>query len=1418
MPVASGNPTPIFKWMALILAMACGLLATADLPAQGKAGEPLNEEVFAEESLRYRTALHYDPLLDGPLDALVKLYVGAERADELIGLYRSHVEQYPEDAGAKTVLVRLLRRIDKSGADEVIASSVPLHPDYAPLQFVLFRFLEERGDPRAAEALSRAIDLEANPTRRNEWLDQLLRLTEGKAARGLAEGQFAKLLSPPDLSVEDLLELARLMQRYRFWAASLPALKRAEAAKPDPETAVEITILTAKALNETGDRAGAGKALDGLLSRLATDHWRRREILSLRFEVVATPEERAALLGVLEKSYRDFPDREAAVLDYAEALAAAERRNDALSVLTEASSRLPKSALIEARVLEALESSGDLDRYAGFLNERVERDPSRLDLRFRLVKVQYALNRDADAEQDFKTVIAGLTPEEASVRILELQRYLRGIKRIDAAVGYLESYVRNHPSRLDVARELVEIYVAEKRATAIGQLVRQINPEEAEAENVLDLAGFLLENQQASAARVVVEGRLRVDPKKFELGLMLIEVLGRVGDVSGVTQQIGAFRDLADTAPRYQSWLEASVSAHRQLETLPGFFDSELNRYQFDDSAWNEDKVERFLILCETGKRQFLSGRVAEGVRKQLAMPGLDPALKLRMRKVLVSVIESDPVLAAETEEQLRLLASEDPAHRSNYDLRRALVYDRGQRVDLSQALIPEIDLSDVDDPTLLRDAVDLLIRYGYLREAETALAAIIRLEPGDLLSWERRLSVLVMLGQESALRALLRSLRSGESGGVLRESSNLALDAHIDASYWRSIAAIFRDGSSRLGEVLPLLASAERETPEISPLWIEWVRTYALTAMGQTAEAEEALERFHRIAADEKVATVDFPDGMRLSVDAATAWLSTTALETLPGGDDARPEQLLSRPELRWAFELPQESSVLRMGRNESQVVLLDDSSELWVLDAASGKLLWRAPLHPGRRAGTGLPRAFKEAPQPPSLYEKPGSPPPGLDLAPDLIVSGDRFFASRGDEIVAFAAADGSILWNARLGGSEVAQGNGKTEARTFRLALGTNHLVAFDRSSGDLHAFFPDSGKLAWSLPLGSGTRGNASPDRSSRALQSGLSVSGRIAFIYGFDSVIVDLDSGQIVWRLGGAPAAEFPLVLRPFREEEDAEVFPAAPPASATASSPKGTEVAFSTRLDASREAPDILDFQSISSRPPGSAASIPEGPFALVTPGQHWTKFLGDDFSPALGILSPNTLWLMQGDRVRRISSQLPVASRELQASGVFLGRVRNHAWFLDVASLVHADFSGDRVTRLSLHDLGDPRSIRVTLSGNLLLVRGESGLKLINGLNGEVIGQGPLPEALVDYLAGFPGELPPPLPDTPVVPGTLPSHELVWQGRVQRNRMHSPGLLVPVSDLLWGSQYTTLFGKRFVVCLNAPDDGSPLPPAPDLR
>lgn len=1391
---SGGGRTPS-PWLALalVLAFGCGAVASS------LRGQDISEEEFTRKSLAFRTALHYDPLLDPPLDSLVTLYRGAERLDELVGLYRSHIAQFPGDAVSKTVLVRLLRRIDRAGADELIAAAAPQHPDFAPLQYVLHRMLEERGDPRAAEVLSRAIELQTDPNRRNEWLDQLLQLSERETARAFAEAHFNKLLAVENQSSDQYLSLARLMQRHQFWESSLVALAKAKSARPGPEAEVEIELMTATALGHAGEREDAGRMLDALLRKLAPDHWRRREILSLRMSLPTGEAEREALLSSFKKAHLANPQNERIVLDYAEALVAAEKRDEAVAFLLETSAALPKSGPIETRTLELLETSAADPVYARFLEDRLESDPGRLDLRFRLVKANYALGRDAAAEQDFRTVVAGLEPSEASARILELQRFLRSIDRIDAASVYLERYLRDHPSRLDVARELAEIHLVSPDGGRIDELVRGLDASEAEVENVLDFGEFLLENGFAHAAGTLVSARLETEPRQFDLGLLLIRILGKTGDEAGVRGEAAVYRELADTAVRYGRWLDAAIEAHHDLETLAGFFASEQNRFDFEDGAWTEDKISRYLLLGEAGKRKLFTGKVVESVRKTLAKSGLEPSLKLRLREFLVDLIERDPASAPEAEEQLKLLAAEDPAHRIDYDLRRALVYHRSQRVDLAQSLLAGIDLGEVGSAPILREAADVLIEYGFLREADTALAGVNRLEPGDLLSWERRLTVLAKLGEESVLRGILRSLRSGDLVPGLRELSERTLDEHLYASYWRSIAKLAGQGDTGLAETLAILASVEREDlPAEARLWVEWTRAFVLTRLGRTREAGEAMARFSEAAKEQELASVRFPDGLSLSVEAAAAYLDsrTLAKDETPPVVAAPADFLLGAPRLRWVFELPDEARTVGMGAGAGHVVILDDAGFVQGLEEGSGKLLWRRYFgESGRSTAPRRPSAFDAVPKRPTLGAgfSSGSGSVGLEgdwqaaKAPrSFAVAEDRFFLLRGDSFGAYSVASGSLLWSAELPDtSEQSTATPGARADAIFAVEGTRAVV-FEPTADVVLCFDTVSGKLLWELSLSEREVGE--DEAALVSLNVGLSLGGGHAFVYGRGAAIIDLAVGRVAWRFGDGEPLGFPIVLRLRREGEGD---PAAPAESEVVHYLAG-------------EKQEWLDLSSFAERPldPG----LLDRRTALLSPGVYWAKSRHRHASPAHATLSGSDLWLMQSGRVRRLSTDLPFSSSELPAAGAYVGRVGGHAWFLEGDILHHLDFPRDRASRLAMTDLGDPASLRATLSGNQLVVRGAARLKVVNARTGQVIGQSNLPPQLAEHatlLDAGNG-------DAPLATAT------VWQGRLRRSGPGGPAYVRPVADLLVNRRLVADFGRGLVACLEpSPPAGTAPPPAP---
>lgn len=1366
------------------LAMGLGLVPLA------RAQKVLAPEEFDKLSLQYRTALHYDPLIEAPLDSLVKLYVGAGRIDELVGTYRSHVEQYPDDAGAKATLIRILRKVDRSGADELISSAIQLHPAFSPLQYLYFQFLEEKGDPRATEALARAIQLEGNLARKRKWLDDLLQLSDNEETRAIAAAQLDAILSTENLTAESLLELARLAQRYQFWEQSAEALNRAKAVGLSPEDTVEADLLLAKSLAETGNRADAGRILDSLLSKLAPDYWRRREIMSLRVSVVANQQEREELLDRFRKQYEAKPEDETRVLDYAEMLAASEQLSEAANVLIAGAGVLPKSARIEARAIELLESLGDYAATKAFLEKRLEENPDRSDLRFELVKADYALGNDADADQDFRTVVAGLKPEEASAKILELQRFLRSIDRIEAAGKYLERYVRNFPAHLDVARELLEIYLATEETDRVPGLVSQLDIKGAATENALDLADFLIGNEFPVPARDVLLARLSVEPDNFDLGLLLVEVLGELGDQGGGERQIARLREAADTTARYKAWLDAAIAANEKFETLSRFFDEEQNRFSFSDGKWDEDKIEKFLLLGEAGKRVMQTDRITREIQDRLKQPGLEAALKVRLRKFLVGLFSGKDGAEPEVENQLKILEKEDPDNLANYTLERALLYYRGQRMDLAGQLLDSVNYEDVSSPNLLRDAVPALIEFEFFQRAEQALSVINRLVPEDVFSWEKRLSLLAATGEEQAFRTVIRTLRNGETGMRLRDLSRDSLLEHLIGSYWRSIAGLLANSDSEnVEEVLPMLASIERESnsPHIY-FWTEWCRAYVLTVLKRSNEAQDALKRFDEIARRQSMADVQFPDGLVLAVSSSATLLDRVAnsKRPLPGRDDA--SFLLSNVELKWGFEIAEGFEIASFYESNGYVVVLDTSGSVHTLDLKTGKLLWSEQFGSGgggsRTVSADL---FENLEYPTPTYREPAPISSAGRAVSGFTVVADRIFLLGETSLNAYSVPTGELLWEGELplelGRNSKGPSLSGSGAGAY-LAANSDFAVVLNAESDSVVCFDSESGKLLWNRSK----NGFESDDIGFSAVNTGLSLSEDLVFAYGTRPCIYDAETGVPMWVLDGGSPAPFPIVLRETKEvveEEETET-------SATEEG-KGSDWRVGAPASGVSSSYRAIDFFS----PLSGRGALLSGAFnessGLVGPATYWAADREGADYPAYAALGAGDLWLMGKASVRRVSTILPVASHELPAEGVFIGALENHAWFLSDGYLVHSDFLRNRVTRLSISELGHSSQIRTCMAGNQIVLRGRGGFVVVNALTGTVLGKSVWPEPLITYLG-----------DQLAGEGDVIS-EPVWQGRVVRRDRGRPGYLFPVQDRIAEKRYITSFGRRCLACLGEP-------------
>lgn len=338
----------------LVLIISCGLLWSGGWgPSISVAQDgPTDQAAFDKQAVAMRTSLHRDPLLESSLKALVDLYQGAGRSEELVGLYRSHIEQYPTDAGAKAVLIEILEKLNRDAAEELITSYIGQHADSAPLHYLYGRFLQARHDTRAAAMLAKAIELEKNPSRQLQWIREILPLADVEEARVVIADIVKKWLATPGLTPDILLSLARRMQELGIWDLSEHTLGLIKSVGNDPEQDIERQILLAQAAASLGKKVEAAAVLDKLLGKLASDHWRRREIMSQRIAAVATDEQRVSLIASLQAALTANPQSEAAILDLVEALMASERRSEAATLLQESLVRFPKSTLLESRALE----------------------------------------------------------------------------------------------------------------------------------------------------------------------------------------------------------------------------------------------------------------------------------------------------------------------------------------------------------------------------------------------------------------------------------------------------------------------------------------------------------------------------------------------------------------------------------------------------------------------------------------------------------------------------------------------------------------------------------------------------------------------------------------------------------------------------------------------------------------------------------------------------------------------------------------------------------------------------------------------------------------------------------------------------------------------------------------------------------
>lgn len=1308
-------------------------------------------------SLPLRTALHHDPALAVPLDELVRLYRGAGRVDALLSMYRSHLAQYPSDAGAETVLVRLLISVGDLGARDEAFRAVERFPDNAYLHFLLHQVLKTGHDAGALDELDRAIQLEKDPSRKLAWIDELLPLATAQDRRDMAQKHLQELASLAD-SPERRLEVARKMNRFHFHEPALELLGKEEAASP--ETMVQIELEAATAESGLQRKQAASARLARLLGKLAPDYWRRAEIVSRRLAMVEAEDERQAMIQEARKKVAARPRDEAAVLDLAQMLSGFGHRREALDVLVEAGRRLPGSAAVEKQTLELFDALHDDRGREQYLAGLLAAQPDRQDLALLHVKTLFVLGRKDDALSKLAAVTDRLPPAEATVQTLELARYLRRASLTAEAAALFRRVVEKEPARLDVRRELAEALLALGERRQLRELFSGNLSEQAELENLLDLVRFMLQQDLLVEAEGVLAGRLARDAENFDLRLLLVDVQRRLGDRQEGERLIAESRNLADTVARYRRWLESAVALFDEFDAAETFLDAERARLDGEPPDWTGPWLDRRLALAELAARHGRRAETAAMLEDDLAA---DPpqSVRAKIRRQLIAALESDQTATAVLSEHLEQLVQEDPQYADEGNLRLALLYAKSGRHDLAEPLLSNVHVARINDVALLNALTTFQAeRGGRLDRILAALERLVELDPTNKTHWQRWLTMLAGQGDEERLSANLRRLLAGVEKLPLSEETRELLGEHLADTQWRAVARLLISEKLDASRILPLLESAERSGREGHEwIWIAWARAYVRNRLGQTKARDEAIAELRRLVAgssqeqEQHPPRIVFPDGMSVSLEHAVRLLTEPPGSAPP--DITAPRGPLPGLSVRWTFDTRRAVPVTAIvPLCDDRVLIADQSGNACCLDAATGKLVWqRESLVPSTPAPT------PPAVNPFSSYSGYSGRPVAPAPPPVLVADGQgRFYTPGAGEVACYAADDGRLLWRAAVGAVKPASASPVLPVSPYSPAVYSPpvvsvffcdpHVVTYDPLSGTVIKIDPASGKIVWErviaadkpMPLG--------------GHNSGASLSGRRLLVYGSQAAILDVPSGDVEWSFEPQRVRSHPIELR--GPDESAATASSTPAATPIVPYAPMYYAAGSRMISVSRSLPGVPQpAPAVDYLGPSRLPAAFGGGMRLTSTAVAWASQV-EQGQPREGYLAGPWLLLSDPSGFRAVHVGLPLSGQYFPAMSGLVGMVGHRACTLSGSQLQLVDVSQKTVTTYPLQDLlGPPGATRqLVLDGPRLYGSGPGGILCLNVLTGQWI-----------FRAPWPPEIAPTAPSALAAPAVLAQMPAVYGG-----------------------------------------------------
>ena len=1227
------------------------------LPCFAQDDEPAVKPADVEAaSLPLRTALYHAPTLAPPLERLLKIYREAGRSKELVETYRQHVAQYPADAGALIVLVRLLDATNDAEAGRIAASAVARFPDNAYLRFLHFEHLQQTHEPGALDALDQAIAKETLPARKRAWIEELIPIAIAEGRPEIAQRHLENLANETP-TADGKLDIARKMIAQKFYAPALATIDAAAAQKPSAETGVDLDLAAASAELGLQREPAATARLDRLLARLAADYWRRTEILHRRTALVKTDADREAMLAGARARAKAAPGDESAVLELTQLLAAFEFRREALEALLAAARRLPASEKIEKAALELFDLLRDERGRETFLAERLRAAPDRQDLALAHARSLFLLARRSEALAVFDGLAAKLDPAARLTQLLELARFLRRSSLHADAAELFTRALALAPARLDVRRELAETWLAIGRKEKAREVFAGKMSDDTETENLLDVIQFFLKQEMFAEARATLAERVAKEPQNFDLRLMQLTVATRLADRAAGEKVIEETRGLADTDARYRRWLEGAVAFHEAFESEAAFLDAAQQRVLATPGGWAGENRERRLVFADVAAAHGRKAEVAAMIDGALAGE-LPVELKVELRRRQLALVENDPAQAAATEEQLKALMKDDPEREADYRIRLALLASRQKREDQAARYFNPgdrtgIDVKKVNDVALLTGYENLLRQRGGgdPKSIFDILERVTVLEPANRGAWERWITALATNGDEEKLRAALRQLLAGVDRMPLSDETRGLLKSHLLASHWRSMSELVRDDdAARLSEALPLLDAASRLAEKREEwLWIAWTRAYLLNRLNQRDARDEAIRELERVTAlpekSEEKNTIAFPDGLVIALDQARELLTTPPRSAPPAKTQSGPRGTLK---VRWAFDADRRAPISKvLPLDAARVLVIDNAGRLYCIETATGKLRWS-----------------REGPRPltPMRNDYNVQTSAGSDAVP--AIDGGRIFLPTREGIECWSGDDGRLLWRADAEGEP---------GMYPSLFVHAGRVLVCEPAKARITALQTETGKVQWE-------REYPRPKTAQpvNALNSGASFSEGRVLLYGMATLIVNAANGDVMWSFDTTRAANFPI---PLAETAAPTPTPFAMPATYWRGSYNRTQNFFAL---------DYLMRQQFarSGWTPQTGQQ-----FALAYSAAAWATSAGSDGRQRFAVLDGPNLLLFSDNGLRTVRLDLPFAGKQISTHGAFIGIAGRFASMLSggVVNVVDLESGLDQTFQTSPNaDTGD--------------------------------------------------------------------------------------------------------------------------------